>query len=320
MIDALKFVQGAISNRSVISPELTHYRIANERIVAYNGHLALSSPIPLDITACPKADLFYKAIQACSTKTAISMTPNGRLSISSGTFRAYIPCLDDVFFDAQPQGTVVACPDKLVEGLEAIQPFIGEDASRPWAMGVLISTGMLCATNNVVFAQYWLGDTGLPTVCIPRFAVNELLRCKLKPISMQSDGSSVTFHFEGDRWLRTQLYDASWPFDRINSLFPENPACLPTPAGLADAVETLAAFAENKGSPLYFRDGGVGTHAAEGEGAFCAVEGLPMGPIFNLRQMQLLAAVAKEIDWSAYPRPCTFYGEGLRGLVLGRSQ
>ena len=43
MIDAVKFVQGAVAKKDYVA-ELTHFLIQDNRITGYNGIMGLSSP------------------------------------------------------------------------------------------------------------------------------------------------------------------------------------------------------------------------------------------------------------------------------------
>jgi hypothetical protein len=320
MLDALRFVQGAL-RKTALSPEMEHYQISGGRIIGYNGHLALSSPISLELSAHPKADLFIKAIQACETETSISLTPSARLSIISGKFRAFVPCLPEAPFDVQPKGTRVELQSGVLKALTRAMDFISEDASRPWAMGALIHGGAVMATNNVTFIQLWAGSelSALPTMNIPRFAVQEMIRIGEEPVAMQSDGNSLTLHYKGDKWLRCQLYDVEWPFDRLQSLFEVPHAPIPFEPGIKEAIEKLHPFIESKATPLYFTEFGITTSLAADEGVAYQVDNAPAGTAFNLKQLELVSAVADRIDWTLFPKPCIFYGENLRGMIMGRT-
>src|SRR5690606_31461165 len=110
MLDALKFVQGAVARRDFV-PALTHFQIRDGYIRGFNGKIALCAPIDLDLDATPKAAPFIKAIEACRDTVELSLTPNGRLAIRSGSFKAYIDCLEgEEFPNVEPEGDEVV-PD-----------------------------------------------------------------------------------------------------------------------------------------------------------------------------------------------------------------
>lgn len=318
MIDALKFVQGAVQ-RNGISPELEHFQIKNGRVVGFNGYMALSAPIDLSIEAMPKAVMFHKALQACGDTIAIDQTPAGRLHIKSGGFSAYIPCIDKEVFEATPMGELFPAPANLASIFARMLPLIGDDASRPWAMGLAVGDGTYTATNNVIVLQIWDGHT-LPTFNCPRFAVAEIARIKEDPVSIQLDpGSSVTFHFADGRWLRTQLLTQEWPAAKMNSIMDKPSSPHPFPDGFFAAVNKLVPFVEDKTSAIYFTADGVSTGVAGAEeGAMVTLAGLPKAA-FRLKALLMLEHEIQTIDLSTHPNPCLFFGPNSRGALIGLS-
>ena len=108
MIETLRFVRGAVAKKDY-QPALTHFQIRNGRITGFNGTIALSSPIGIDIDAVPKAEPFLRAIENCTVEpTVIHKTEAGRLGLRSGRFRAFVDCLDDdaheLFDNVKPEG------------------------------------------------------------------------------------------------------------------------------------------------------------------------------------------------------------------------
>lgn len=313
MIDDLKFVQGAVARKDFVQA-LTHFNIHNGRIKGFNGSMALCSPIGLELDVKPKAGQLVKAIQMCKETVQINMTPAGRLSISSGKFRAHVDCIGEDFPDVEPEGEVLQLDGHLLEAIKVLNPFIAEDASRPWARGILFNGPSAFATNNVVLVQYWLGYSFPYIINIPKPTVQELIRINKEPTSVQVSPSSVTFHYEGDRWLRTQTYTTEWPdLTRVLDR-PSDPQPLPT--GFYEALETLLPFVDDV-ERVFVQPTGLTTSQTEGEGASVEMEGLPDTGIYNIKQLQLLQGVASKIDLQAYPAPCAFYGDSLRGAIVG---
>lgn len=314
MLKALKFVQGAVAKRDY-HPALTHFRIANGRVLGFNGLLALSSPIDLDLSATPKAAPFVKAIECCKETVAIHLTGAGKLAVKSGGFRAYIECLpeDDSFPGVGPEGEEIPVAGELLNALRTLEPFIGIDASRPWATGVLFKGGSAFATNNIIVAEYWLGYDFPTPVNVPAAAVKELIRIGKEPEKLTVGKNSMTFHFAGGQWLRTQLYSTDWP-DLSRIL--DRPANLkPFPDGLFEAIETISAFVGDDGR-IFFRGDHITTSPEPGAGAAVEVPGLPNTGAFHYTQLALLQ-IADQIDFSDYPNPCSFRGKNMRGVILG---
>jgi hypothetical protein len=313
MLDALRFVQGAVAKKDFV-PTLQHFRIEGGTIRGYNGMMGLCCPIALNLDVCPKAVPFIKAIQTCKDTIAIHMTAGGRLSIKSGTFKAFVDCINEPFPEVLPEGQCIDLKGELLGVLKLLSPFIAEDASRPWARGILLRNQSAFATNNVCLIEYWLGYDFPIELNIPKAAVSELLRINEEPTGLQFTESSVTFHFAGQRWLRTQTYSTIWP--DLGKIFDQPAALAPVPAGLWEAAADLASFTDDM-ERVFIREGMLATSSIEGEGAVIEIPGLLEPACFNLKQLRLLEGVATLLDLSKYPAPCAFRGERIRGAIVG---
>jgi len=313
MLDALKFVQGAVGKND-LAPELTHFRIQGGRITGYNGRLVLSSPIACDLDCCPRAEPLIKAIKACEETAQLHMTPTGKLAIRSGSFRSHVDCLPEVFAGVDPAGVFIELDGKLLPVMRKLFDVTSEDASRPWAGGILFDGHSAFATNNVVAAEFWLGYFFPFRINVPRYAIKELLRIGEEPERMQIETHSATFYFESGRWLRTQLIDIGWP--DIRALLDAMPATdSAVPSALFETLERISSFTAKDGR-IVFKAGAIAT-ANDDDGTTIECAGIPSGPIFNIEMLQVLEGIATTIGFEAYPSPCPFYGEGTRGAIVG---
>lgn len=316
MIDAIKFTRGAIARKDFVA-ELTHFRIADGRITGFNGMLALSSPIELDLDVRPKASTFAKAVQACETTTTMHLTPAGRLSIKSGKFKALIDCLPDdhAMTPVVPDGWDIDLGDKFMDAVRAVAPFTGVDASRPWAMGIMLKGQSAFATNNVCFVEYWHGHQMPFPMNIPKECITELLRINQTPSRVTATESSITFHFADGRWMKSQLYVDNWPEQAFKLFDMHQFEYESVPEGLFEAMQKIKPFLD-KDTRVWFRDNGVATSQHDEEGAHVEVEGLIEGPCFQFPALTLLEK-ATHIDFMPHPKPCGFLADGMRGMILG---
>ena len=315
MLKELKFVMGAISRKDLV-PAMKHFAIEGGRVRAYNGVLALSSPIPFNIDCYPKADTLIKAIANCDETVTMSLTPGGKLSVKSGIFKALIACVDKSEVHLEPEGERVECDGAaLLQGFKVVEPFVGDDASRPWANGILLRGQSAFATNNVTLVEYWLGVTLPETVNIPHAAIKEVLRVNEPPEYLQMAKSSITFHYSDGRWIRTQLFETNWP-DLAKVLDRECEATA-IDQRIFDALPKLKPFLDKSGR-IIFAPGLVSTHDGDEEGGHIQIEGSTMTGIYAMEMLALLNGVATVADFTAYPSPCIFYGERLRGAIIGR--
>lgn len=317
MLDAIRFTRGAIAKKDFVA-ELTHFRIAQGRITGFNGMMALSAPIDLDLDVRPKADTFAKAVHACETTTTMHVTPTGRLSIKSGKFKALIECFpeEQAAEPFEPKGWPIDMGPRFMDAIRALAPFTGIDASRPWAMGIMLQGQSAYATNNVIFAEYWHGHTMPFPMNIPKEVITELLRINEDPQQVLATENSITFYFSGDRWLRSTLYSTNWPEQAFRLFDMHQFQYEPTPDGLFEALDKLKPLLD-KENRVYFRDGGVATCLSdEAGGAHVEVDDLIEGPAFSFPALTLLNGVT-HIDFMPHPKPCGFLADGMRGMILG---
>lgn len=320
MLDALKFVQGAVSKKDYV-PILTHFQINAGRVTGFDGKMCLSAPIALDIDCCPHALTFVKAIEACSETVQLNMTSSGRLSVRSGKFRAHIMCGDATAYpESLPEGERVNIDDiDLLGTLKTLYQFTAEDASRPWAAGILLDGPYACATNNVIAAQVWLKAYFPYRVCVPRFAIAELLRIGEEPVSVQLTGNSITFHYSDARWLRTQLNAHEWPDigKMLDDLHDPRASMYELGSEFFEALESLRPFL-GPYNQIFITDEGVST--AQEEGASVDLKNYPRCS-FNARMLALLEGTVDKVNLDAFAagRPCAFFADAknLRGAIAG---
>lgn len=314
MYNSLKFCAGSVAKKDFVA-DLKHFAIAGGRVRGFNGTLALSSPIPFDIDCNPNAEQLIKAVARCDDTIQLSLTKAGRLSVKSAGFKAFIDCIQGETNHVEPEGEFVTFDGEvLLAGINACAPFIGSDASRPWANGLLVKGQSIFATNNVMLVEYWLGAEFPTVVNIPRAAVREMQRIGEPPIGAQVTTNSVTFHYTEERWLRTQLFATEWP--DLSKVLNRPSQQVPLDVRIFEGLESVKAFTDKMGTIFLYPDE-LRTHFDELEGAGFGMEGFGWEGKYNVDMLNLLKGTATTIDWSGYPGPCMFSGERIRGALIG---
>jgi len=317
MLKALKFVAGAVAKKDLI-PSMQHFCIENGIIRAYNGSIGISCPIPLDINCKPKAIPLVQAISQCNEDYPVSLTltTNGNLRIQNGPYKVTVDCIQEETPHVHAEGDIIHFNgESLRRAFEALQPFIGTDASRPFANGILLHGQSAFATNNVIVVEYWLG-TELPfTINIPNDAVKEILRVGEDPIYCQLTKNSVTFHFENDRWIRTGLYNDQWP--EVTKILDVEDNAIEVNYGFFPGLEAIRPFV-GKLQEVYLSSNMISTSLNKDVGAHYELVDFNYEGCYTISMLELLRGVALRIDFSAYPKPCIFYGDMLRGAIIGR--
>jgi hypothetical protein len=313
MLDDLKFVSGAIAKKDFV-PTMKHFLIHNGTVRAYNGVLTLSSPISLDIDCKPLADPMMRAIINCAETVNLSLTGAGRLEIQSGKFKAFVECTSLEIPDIQPEGTEISLAGiELVKVFKKLFPLIGTDASRPWVNGIYLNNKSCYVTNNAIVCQYWLG-IDVPAVNIPREAIKEIIRVGTEPTSIKVDKNSISFMYESGRWIKTKLIDGGWPNIEPILNAPNNQEAIDLE--IFKAIDCVEDFCEKIGI-LYFSEGIIHTSTDLEVGGRFDLESIKSKGAYNVNMLKLLNGLATSIDWSSYPKPCIFYGDNLRGAIIG---
>lgn len=322
MLDALRFVASAVAKKDYVA-ELTHFKIKDGRVTGFNGVIALSTDIDVDLDIQPLASKLIAAVKACNSAIALSMTAAGKLAVRSGSFKSFVDCLPDDHLNTfvEPDGESIDLGPGFMDAIKAVAPVMGVDASRPWFMGVKLQGASAFATNNVMLVEYWHG-TPLPfDVVIPTVAINELLRIGETPTRVQITDRSLSFWFGEKRWLRTALLEGgAWPTDRMAQILGASTGeQLPIDPAFAEAVAKLKPFLGDSGTIFLSADKlATARNDDEGTSVEAPATGLLEMQAYHHQQLVILCEVAKTIDWTAYPGPCMFQGGALRGALVGQ--
>lgn len=316
LLSALRFV-GAVT-KSEGAPYETHISLNNHWATAFNGVIAAGHPITEDIFTCPH----YKIIEAlskCGEHISFTQLDGNRFSIKSDKFKAIIPCIDPTLLQvALPDPPVCSITDAFKEGLSIVGTLANENAQTIHLASILMNGQSLIATNGKVVIEYWHGLNLPPGISLPK-ALVEPLNCKKKLAQFGYSQSSVTFYFEDGSWIRSQLYNETWP--DMSIVLDRKANAWPLPGDFFKGIEAVNPFGQGM---IYTRDGSLHSHAEPGQGASFECPGIPPGLIFVERQMALLKPWIKTIDFFATTTngmQCFLaFGNNVRAAIAGMSK
>lgn len=314
----LNFVKGAVSTKDLV-PVLTNFHFYGGRVQGNNGRIIIDAPLDLggvDITV--PAVPFLKAVDACDGDPNLHITEGGRLVMKKGSFRSTLPLSkqgDFPVMSLDEEYESFSDTKGFIAALKIVRPFIGEDASRPWACGALFKEGYIYATNNVVMVRVPFHVPNAACFNLPAFTIDELIRIGEDPNAIYYDENSVAAAYSGSRWLRSQLFATEWP--DVERFFQDSQELDQVPAGLTKAVQKVLPFCPDPKHPTILLNN-EGVHTANGDmGA--SVEGLNL--VTNKHRaepLQLVLTHATHIDFTQYPAPIPFKGaNGLQGVLVG---
>ena len=320
MLSDLKFLTAAVARKDFVE-ELCHVHIHKQHSWSYDGVMSIHTKLNVTQTIRPHAVSFIKAVSACDEeKNEIQIHPTkaGRLAIQAGKFKAFIPCIDNDkpgLLIPKPEGPDVPITPELFDSIKKFAPLMSLDASRPWAQGLRIVGNHTYVTNNIILAEYSHGSQFPLEIIIPAEFVKTVLKIDQIPIKAQATEHCLTFHYPEERWIRTQLVAGGWPAN-LDKIFRTEPGTRLS-EDFFPALERLKPFMDDRGRVFIFNDR-IATTNVEEEGASVDIEETNLtGVLFHLEQLQLLHPIMTTINLASYPAPSAWYGENIRGVIVG---
>lgn len=317
-LEAITFVGSVLKDTG--TPSETHIYLKNNWAVAFNGILAAGTPIENDISACPNYFLFQQAVAKCGADLTIAQLDN-KLTVKSEKFKATIPCIDPELINIGGYDeATISVNDEFKKALEIVAPLVNENGQHIYNVSILLNGQSVISTENgSVILEAWHGND-LPTnLSIPKSVVEPLAKTTKKLVGFGYSDFSITFHFEDKSFIKTQLFKEQWP--DVARILNADSKPFETPKELFEGVAAITSFSND--GLCYFDTDVIRSHKDENIGASYNVSGLPRGPIFSIKQLNVLKEHMKMIDFFCHgPNgPMTmFYGDKVRGVIAGRTQ
>jgi hypothetical protein len=312
LVAALQFVSVAGTKDDV--PYKEYVVLNNKFAVACDGQITAGHPITEELECCPQLRQLTMALSSCGTSLSITELTNGQLSIAGDKLTAKIPC---IAFDALPD-QVLTLPDPICASIDdrlkaafaVCGVMVSEAGGRAVECGLLLQANECTGTDGKILIQYWHGIDLPPGLFVPKIFAAAVCKVKSPLVGFGfSTGRSVTFHFEGGAWIKTQLYEDKYP--NVGPIINADRRCEATlvPPDLFKAIATVGEFNNGVAS---IEAGKVKSENAEYE-----VEGLDASCSFLSEQTKIIAPFVKTIDMSSFEDRAFFFGENMRGVIMG---
>lgn len=312
LIAALKFV--AVAQHATGQIYQTHCALGGGTVVAFDGTIAAGQRINEDLTACPHTHRLIDALTKCGDSLAITQIDNGRLSVKSGNFRAFVPCVArDMLLAIQPDPPVAAIDDRLRTGFEIVGNLAADASEHVVTASILLQAGSMVATDRRVMIEYWHGIDLPPGIVLPKAGAAAVVKTKKPLVSFGFSENSATFYFNDGSWIKSQLYSVAWP--NISRILDVSANPLPLPDNFYAAVDAVSPFSES--DDLHFTDGFMRSHPVDGIGATYEIAGLPAGVVYKAKHLKLVQPYIKTVDFSGKNGIAYFFGDNIRGAITG---
>lgn len=319
MKEMLEFLGEVIADDAIV-PQLKHFAFTDTQAHASNGVIQLTAKCAVPIV------LRHRTVPALPLLLSLHddsklMLDGEQLVVKSKKIRTKLPTLPVSSFPiSAADAPLLKVNDLFLDALARAQPFIGNDASRPWACGCYVHEGAVFATNNVTLVRTPIGDkVNYPDCIIPSATVALLLKRDIGIDRIGYTGTSITFYFkEHGAYLRSALIDGQWPnapSKMLDEMF-MGAKLRKIPETFLDAIETVKLFCTDKAYPvLRLTDDTVSTPAGDTQATVPVLKLYGAGD-YRVEPLSLVAKNALCADWSKTPR-VPFEGRNLRGVLLG---
>lgn len=313
LTSAVSFLSSILKDEG--SPFETHVLLANKTITAFNGTIAAGALIDTDISCAPHNKTLLAALQKCGDGFSLTQVDQAKLSIKSGKFRAIVPCVDpNILPNPTPDLSIAPIDDKFKDALKLIS--IKSNGEQIYDLSFLINGGSVIATDGRIIIECWHGLDLPPGLPIPKALIPAITGHPAKLCGFGFSPNSVTFWFNDNSWIRSQLYAQTWP--NVARIMERESNPLAVPSDFFTGLETIAPFSEGY---VIFNKGLLRTHKDDGKGAMFEVEGLVSGPIYSLKYLNMIKGIADKIDFYVAGEHksymCFFKGSNVRGVIAG---
>lgn len=324
LVEALAFV-GVASRDTGEGPWQTHCQFQPGQVVAFDGLVSAGHPVTGELACCPHTEKLKAAISKVGASLSLTLLESGNLSVKGDKLRALVPTLGfETMPPVEPDPVVAPLNDSMKAALACVGTLVKEGEDEMLKAALLISGGTAQSTNRQVALQYWHGIDFPPGVVVPKLFAQAVCR-QILPLTgfgvswrqnLETGAwqpKSVTFHFENGAWIKTLCY--ADPYPDFASFMDVQSYPVEAPAGLFEAVETVKAVTEN--NRVYFEGDRVQSHESDQVGAQYDVPGLVGGKCFDPALLMKAAPFVKTYDITTYPDRMLFFGDNVRGVVMG---
>lgn len=306
----------------------THILINNKYAVAYNDIIAAGVIINEEIYAAPNTKIFNQALTKANGE-GFSLTIDGiKIVLKAGKFKASIPCIDPTLLAPRlPDPPCAGIDDSLRAAFECMDIIKPEpDAQDVHLLAFLLNGKSVVSTDGRILIEYWHG-IDLPTnIAIPKVLIPIILANKKKLYSFGFSPSSVTFYFEDNSWIKSQLYAKQWPMENMENILNRNCNVQPINPDFYKALDAISSFSD--AGKVYFKTDLLCSHNTPDTGATHEVTGLHSGPVYSAKYLSIVRQYIEQVDFyttangvvskeGAKGYMCYFFGKNVRGVIAG---
>lgn len=330
LLARVKWITDAVASQDLGLQGLTSYLLRNGNIHANDGRMVVGTPFPFDgPEVLVPAEQFEKVLFNKPDGDYSWEREADRLVLKRGRFKGRIKTmpLDAWVLPTDLPSGLTPIPDGFITSLEALLPFVSENAIKPWATCVGVKGDYLYATNNIAVARcHCPTGMGVEEFVLPRWVIEFIVKRQdgLTAWALENDGMRLVFLWEDGSWMRSvnimePFPDAQKFLDKY--LYSDDIA---VDVEITDAwrkiVRRIAKIADDPVIRLRPDEcaGSTGeVLAVEDEACTPVPEGLTE-TVWDLRYFDAVMQAATHWNPRLYPNPAPWKGDLIEGIIAGR--
>jgi hypothetical protein len=316
LLAALRFVSVAQTAEGK-SPYMMHCAFRENEVVAFNGILTAGFPVIESLAGCPHTFKLIAALSQVRGAYSMVLLDTLQLSVRSDRFSALVPCIKAEMID-QVRGdgpNIYPLGNSFKNAAEMAGAYCTDGATTVVGAAILTQQWSLMGSNGTSGFIEALTGWEMPSgLVIPKSFVNAAAKINMDISGFSFSEGSFTLYFENGAWLKTQLYQESYPKIERASDFMNNATPVAIPAELWTAIAAVAPHSPNK--QLFFANNQVRSHPTKIEGAQHECDGLPFVCALSLKVLLPVRDMMVKADWTTHNDMVVFYGDQVRGLLM----
>ena len=315
LIDALGFVSFASQGHD--NEKFNYVRIKDGILMAADDTIAIGVPVEVDMELCLHGDKFKSALEQCGDSFQFTQLSDANVSVKSEKFKANIGATDvNLMSPYEPDKNIAVIDDRIKSAVEVCNPFVTGKGERVITQCGLLKANTAVATNGHIAVEYWHG-IDLPPVMLPKRTLTAISKLKKKLVGFGFSYNSATFHYEDSSFLRSQLYDGSYPdTDRLFIPF-DSATFKPLPDEFFKGIEAIEKFVQD--DTIYFHTDHIGSDNSLELGANYKVPGVIGGWTFSAKYWEMVKPLIETVHFpNATNQAVGFRSKAVRGVFLGK--
>lgn len=294
----------------------THAMIYAGWITTYNGIVMYGHKIDTPMQAMPHYGSLLAAIKATTGDTVqITQVSQDKLSIKGKGFKTTVKCLTDysLVTRSAPDNPVGMIDSRMREGFEILRQITKKTGETVLQSAVLIRNGDMIATDRQMLGMFWHG-IGFPDVAVPADFIEAVLKVAKPMVSFgYTPGQSLTFYFDDESFIRTQLYNEAYP--DVSRAIPQSwEGMTEIPADLFTGLKRIAPFIDKSRRCVWLNTNELSSNGEHDDATTVAVQGVP-DCSYAVDVERMLKLDGRITHWNPHSDKTIFQGPNFRGVL-----